>query len=237
LDASDVDNFAVTVPSNVASVGSLFVAVCGTGDTLLSPNVRLLDGTGRVLDFELLARDGSNFVARVNGLQAGQKLFVEVGAEGTGSYVLFLNSRGADTFVAPALSVGSLASSNSTQSFQFQLAQSGFTHFVLSAQGSSTATGSLTMTIRDSRNKVVATLTTDVNDGRSLELFLEAGTYSIEMSRSAGSDPIDYQLLGWISTDPVGMKSTTTTTTTDSGSTSGGGTYTGSSKTTGKTTY
>jgi hypothetical protein len=107
---------------------------------------------------------------------------------------------GATPAELPALASGTLTANN-PQSTTFTMTQTDQAHFVLSAAG---ASGSATMVVTDASGNVMATVTAAVDRGRSADVFLAAGTYTVTIQTSSNST-INYQAVAAVVTDPVGV--------------------------------
>jgi hypothetical protein len=207
---SDVDTYRITVPGVPGDApANMLVTVWGNGGAALDPWVRVYDTLGRELAVEVLTADGRTTTVQVRGMAAGGTYFVKTFSDtgATGKYTLAADLR-ADTVALPPLASGTLTPDAPESLADFTMAQTGQAHFVLTA---GSGEGAVELVVTDEAGRVVARVTAVAGRGRSVDVFLAAGTYRVT-ARTADGSPLAYQVAAAVVTDPVGVKPTDPTT-------------------------
>jgi hypothetical protein len=225
--AADVDVFAFTAEPLTDRVT---VHLRAAGLSLVTARVELLDSSGRVLATGVAADPTQNDVTvALNSVRAGQTYFVRVsGARAdefaVGSYELEVNQSAAVTEATdaqvtaharlrgeylpadapeagapvPELASGTL-DSGAGATASFVLPQSGQVHLVL------TADGLAEVVVTGATGHAVGRFAADASRGRSLDLFLTAGAYTVTVRAVSGTQ-IDFRLGMAVVTDPIGVR-------------------------------
>ncbi|MBN9118592.1 MAG: matrixin family metalloprotease [Planctomycetes bacterium] len=199
----DVDVYTITVPpARSGAPVNLLLTVWGADGCVLNPWMEVTDAFGQKLDTEVIAADGNTTTLQVRGLEPGRPYFVKTfsDTQSVGGYHLSADLR-TETVSVPELASGSLTAAAPT-SRPFTLAQSGQVHLVLGAIGTS---GSAEAVVTDAAGHEVGRFAANAGRGRSLDLMLSAGTYTVTV-RSVSGAPIDFRLGIAIVTDPVGAQ-------------------------------
>lgn len=218
---SDVDFYQITVPQSYGTGPvNLITTVWGQSGAVLNPWIDVEDATGHKLNVQVLTSDGNTTTVQVSGLAPGQAYFLKVTSDSraTGGYQLSAVLR-PDPVAVPAVGGASLDADHPTATGTFNLAQSGQVHYVLSADGATGSGQAAELTVRAADGTVVAHLLALAGRGRSLDVFLPAGQYTIEVRPTDPSVPLTFQLSAVVVTDPIGAYPVDPTTTPD-GSTS-----------------
>jgi hypothetical protein len=230
--ASDVDYYRFTVPfSGPTTPVTLLTTVWGKNGAALSPWVEVQDVNGGSLVGEVITADGGTTTIQVRGLLPGETYFLKLTSDthSVGDYVLAGDLR-VTPFAFPDGGSGTLGPSHPEAAATITLPQTDQVHLVLSTTGPAGSAAELVVTAPD--GTVFADLPVATGRGRSVDLFLPAGTYRVVIRLAAGTAPVGWVLGASLVTDPVGARaddtgsspdgtSTTTSTSTDS---SGGGT-------------
>lgn len=215
--AGDVDYYQFQAPSNLASDGSYALDAIAWQTTPggLAPTLHLFDANGNPLKAEVMANSNSVFSFQVLGVTAGQTFYIAVaaqtsqGAGSTGGYVFGIKFNQLPETVAPPLGSNTLATASASDSGTLAMNQNGVFYFRLAAaNGSSTASSNVTMTVTDQDGNVVLTLTAATGAApRTAAVYLAAGTYTVSyrVTSTAGTYmPTTYWLSGEILSDPIG---------------------------------
>ncbi|AMV24788.1 Matrixin [Gemmata sp. SH-PL17] len=200
---SDVDYYRLTVPGS-ASDGSvsLLITVWGADGRALNPWIEVRDATGRTFTAEVVAANGNTTTVQVTGLKAGMTYFVKTSSDSgaAGDYTFAADVR-TDAVSVPELATGTVGATSSATT-EFTLDQTGQVHLVLSATG---ARGTAEAVITNEAGEVVGWFSAAAGRGRSLDVYLAAGKYTVTM-RSVSGDDLGFQLSLAIVTDPVGAQ-------------------------------
>ena len=213
--ASDVDYYRVTVPPSAdGKPVNLVVMAWGQGGAVLNPWVTVQDVSGRTVAGEVATADGVTTTLQFRGLVPGGTYFLKFKSDtgSVGAYRFSADLR-TDPLFVPKDGTGTLTASHPSAAGTFELAQSGQVHFLLSAEGAAGAAAELVVT--DSAGRVVARIAAAAGRGRSADVFLPAGTYTVTV-RSAGTvADVAYAIGLAVITDPVGPRSADPTTNPD----------------------
>ncbi len=204
--SSDVDFFVIQAPElGTATTESLVVSVWGVRGADLDPTLQVYDANGNVLQHIVMNQTATNCVIQVTNITPGAKYFIRTASESgqKGTYRMAINF--IDTTIQTADPfTGGLTNGTSKATNTFSLAQSSYIHLTLVSAGVPNTKATVRVTIYDSLNKVVATFISAPNDTQSLDLFLKAGTYRVEVTTTA-SDRVGFALGLSVTTDPVGL--------------------------------
>ncbi|QEL17788.1 matrixin family metalloprotease [Limnoglobus roseus] len=204
--ATDVDVYRLTVPpTSDGSPINLLTTVWGQGGATLNPWVEVYDALGNPIATEVLTADGNTTTVQLRDVPSGQTYFLKLSSDthARGNYVLSTDLR-SDALTFPSGPVQSLDTLAPLVNGGLVLTQTGQVHLVLSADGTGVDTPGVEMVVTAEDGTVVATLTTAAHRGRSLDVFLTAGTYSIRFRALGTSAPVDFRLAAVVITDPVG---------------------------------
>jgi hypothetical protein len=207
--SKDVDYYRITVPPDTSGAPvNLVVTVWGQNGAALNSWLEVTDAAGRKLAAEVITADGNTTTVQVRGLAAGQTYFIRAASDthAVGKYTLSADLRETAAAV-PELASGT-AGATAAPPATFSLAQTGQVHLVLTATG---AAGAVEAVVTDAAGRVVGVFDANAGRGRSLDLFLTAGTYGVSV-RSVTGAPLGYRLAAAIVTDPVGAQPTDPTT-------------------------
>lgn len=206
---ADVDVYRITVPPSAdGSPVNLLTTVWGTGGTALNPWVDVYDLFGHKLATDVITADGNTTTIQARGLSPGGTYFLRVSSDthSVGGYHLSGDLR-TDAAALPHGGTGTLDPTHPAAAATLALAQTGQVHFVLSAAGqSSTATVQLVVTADD--GTIVAQLTVPTGRGRSVDVFLPAGRYRVEVLSTGTPSPVSFNLGLDVVTDPTGATPT-----------------------------
>lgn len=211
---SDVDVYRITVPPSAdGSPVNLLTTVWGTGGTVLNPWVEVYDLFGRKLDTDAITADGNTTTIQARGLATGGTYFLRVSSDthSVGGYHLSGDVR-AEVVALPDGGTGTLDAPHPAAAATLDLAQTGQVHFVLSADGRTT-TGAARLVVAADDGTVVARLGVPAGRGRSVDVFLRAGRYRIEVRSGDPSSPVTFKLGLDVVTDPTGATATDPTAT------------------------
>ncbi len=201
--ARDVNIYRLTVPPSASGAPvNLLVTLWGDNGRTLDAWLEVTDATGKKLAAEVIAADGNTTTLQVRGLSAGATYFVKAfsDTQRTGAYTFTADLR-SDTTTIPELAAGTVSPA-SPASAAFTLAQTGQVHFVLTLTG---AAGSAEAVVTDAAGAVVGRFAASANRGRSLDLYLLAGEYTITVKLVSGG-ALGFRLGVAIVTDPVGAR-------------------------------
>ena len=213
--ASQVDVYAVKAPpASSSSPGAMIATLWSLGNANLTPRLQVFDTLGDSVPFQVLTNNSGSSIIQVTNPTAGETYLLKVysAAKQTGAYSMSVE------FPTTAISFphggsGTLSSSAPTASAILTVSQSQVMHFVLAA-GSVPAAPSttVTLTITDSNGNVVAQLQVIAGDAESIDLFLQAGSYTLTVTAVSGSggepqDNIGFNLDLIGMTDPVAVQS------------------------------
>lgn len=192
--------YRLTVPPSASGAVNLLVTLWGDNGRTLDAWLEVTDATGKKLAAEVIAADGNTTTLQVRGLSAGATYFVKAfsDTQRTGAYTFTADLR-SDTTTIPELAAGTVSPA-SPASAAFTLAQTGQVHFVLTLTG---AVGSAEAVVTDAAGAVVGRFAASANRGRSLDLYLLAGEYTITVKLVSGG-ALGFRLGVAIVTDPVG---------------------------------
>lgn len=199
----DVDVYRIVAPpSQHGAPVNLLLTAWGQDGRVLNPWMEVLDARGQKLAAEVISADGNTTTLQVRGLEPGAAYFVRTASDSgsVGGYHLSADLR-TQTESVPELLTGSVTGT-AAQGATFGLAQSGQVHLVLSATG---ASGSAEAVVTDASGNGVGRFSTAVGRGRSLDLFLSAGAYTVSV-RSVTGAALNFVLGAAIVTDPIGAK-------------------------------
>jgi len=199
----DADIYRIVVPpSATGEPVNLILTTYGNDGQALNPWMEVTDSDGRKLDTEVMTADGHITTLQVRGLEVGQEYFVKTFSDtnSVGEYHFSANLH-AEIESVTELASGNLSSS-APASESFTLAQSGLVHLVLSATG---ASGTAEAVIQDAAGHEVGRFAAEAGRGRSLELFLSAGAYTVVVRPAEGS-LVGFRLGMEIVTDPIGAR-------------------------------
>jgi hypothetical protein len=213
--ASDVDYYRLTVPP-AAGGGpvNLLATVWGKGGAALNSGVEVYDAWGHRLAADVLTADANTTTIQVRGLTPGQTYFVRVASDThtRGEYHLSADLS-TNTAQVPSAGGATLDAANPAMAATFHLAQSGQVHFVLTAEGPAGAGRSVELIVRAADGTVAARVVVPVGRARSVDVFLRAGNYRIEVRTTDASVPVAFQLGVAVVTDPTGATPVDPTTT------------------------
>jgi hypothetical protein len=217
---SDVDYYRITVPPSAnGQPVNLVTTVWGQNGAALNAWVEVQDLFGHPLAGEVITADGGTTTIQVRGLVPGGTYFLRMSSDtgSVGGYRFSADLR-ADPVAVPHNGSGTLSATHAADAATLHLAQSGQVHFLLSASGASGAAAELVVTTLD--GTTVADVSAVAGRGRSIDVFLPAGSYRVTV-RSSGSVPdVAYSLGVALITDPVGPPASDPTRSTDDSSTS-----------------
>jgi hypothetical protein len=207
----DTDYYKVTAPS---TGGVLVATAWGLGANDLDPRVQVYDSSDHLVAAQVLTNDSGAFTVQVANAVAGQSYYLRVTSDSgkTGNYALSAVIR-ADAIEFPMNAVGDLTTGGPATQAGMNVMKGQTTHFVLAADavpGDPKAT--VTLTVLDANNQVAATLTTKAGDAQSLDVYLPAGLYTVQVTALTGSGApgqnVHFTLRGIGMTDPVGAPPT-----------------------------
>jgi hypothetical protein len=211
---SDVDDYQIVVPASPGgSPVNLVTTVWGHDGAILSPWIAVFDGVGNKLNAEVLTADGNTTTIQVRGLVPGNAYVLSLSSElhAVGDYHLAADLR-IDPVSLPHGGSGTLSADAPVAAATFSLAQTDQIHFVLAATGASN-NAEATLVVTASDGTVVAQLNVPVGRGRSIDLFLPAGDYRVEIRGNDPFSPLAFQLGMAVETDPTGATPTDPTST------------------------
>jgi hypothetical protein len=203
----DTDYYKITAPS---SGGVLVATAWGLGANDLDPRIQVYDSSDHLIAAQVLTNDSGAFTVQVANAAAGQSYYLRVTSDSgkTGNYALSAVFR-SDAIEFPMNAVGDLTTGGSATQAGMNVMKGQTTHFVLAADavpGDPKAT--VTLTVLDANNQVAATLTTKAGDAQSLDVYLPAGLYTVQVTALTGSglpgQNVHFMLRGIGMTDPVG---------------------------------
>ena len=189
--ASDVDYFSFQVPATFQGASAnLLVNLWGNNGAALNPLVEVYDSNGVKREVQFLTSNANNMVIQATGLIAGESYYIKAkSTSGTkGSYTLAAMIQH-EIVTMPHGGTGTLDCGNTSDSGQFSMTQTGQIHLVVEAAG----TGSLVYRIRDAAGNVVVERTVHAGFGKSVDVFLDAGNYSLEIAAAGPSNSISYK--------------------------------------------
>jgi hypothetical protein len=209
---SEVDVYQVQAPPASSGNSAAMVAtVWNLGNANLAPRFQVLDGSGNTVAFEVLTNNSGASIIQVLNPVAGEKYYFKVSsATGqTGRYEIAVN------FLSSAVSFpmnasGALNAATPSASANLTVDQSQVMHFVLAAsQLPANSNTVVVLTIVDSHGNVVENLQVAPGDAESVDLFLQAGSYSVLVSEVSenGTPPqaLQFELSAIGITDPVAI--------------------------------
>jgi hypothetical protein len=206
--ASDVDDYRIIVPpTSDGSAVNLLTTVWGKNGSTLSPWVTVYDAFGHRMAAEVLTADGKTTTMQVRGLAPGGVYFLSLSSDvhATGGYHLSADLR-LNPVSVPHGGTGTLTAQAPVAEATFTLPQTDQVHLVLSASGAGSGMVELIVIAPD--GSVAAEIETRVGRGGSVDVFLPAGRYRIEVRSTDLSSPIDYQVGFAVETDPAGATPT-----------------------------
>ncbi len=192
---------------------ALVVAVWATGD--IAPNLRVTNGSGKAVAFQVLRADGYATVIQILGVTKGATYNVAL-ASGNWKQPSWLGpvnySFAADFRATPiALTTfanGTLTAAAPTAARTFTVTQSTLFRFELTASSVPPQPGaSATLTVTDGGGKVVFALTAAAGQTLAADVFLVPGAYTVKITASTTSGALlPLTVLGRMTplTDPVG---------------------------------
>lgn len=201
--ARDVDFYRLTVPPSAAGEPvNLLVTLWGDGGRALDAWLEVSDATGHKLAAEVITADGNTTTIQVRGLSAGSTYFVKAlsDTQRTGAYTFAADLRSEATTIPEAAAGAVSAAAPAVTSFA--LAQTGQVHLVLTATG---AAGSAEAIVTNAAGEVVARFSANASRGRSFDVYLTAGEYTITV-RSLTGAPLGFRLGAAVVTDPIGVR-------------------------------
>ncbi len=208
--ATDVDYLRVRAGDWSSSNTPLVLTVTARaqGDNGTTPRVSLVGRDGNVIPSRILAHGNGMFAIQATGLKSGSRYYLRVasdpstGGPVTGNYAI---SAQFGTAVASYDSVATIPrlDAQTTAASSLYVAQPQFLNLVFSAQSMAAAAGSLGLVVRDSKGKVVYSLTATSGDTVSgAPLFLAPGAYTVSFT-AAGSAMAGSVALKGVS-EPIG---------------------------------
>ena len=200
---ADADYYRLTVPGSVSNGPvNLLITVWGADGQVLNPWIEVRDATGGVFAAQVTSANGNTTTLQVTGLKAGATYFVKTFSDSgsVGEYTFAADVR-PDVVTVPELASGTVGAATAATT-EFSLEQTSQVHLVLSATG---ARGTAEAVITNEAGDVVGRFTAAAGRGRSLDLYLAAGKYTVTV-RSVGGDTLGFQLGLAIVTDPVGAQ-------------------------------
>ena len=213
----DTDYYQFQAPSAPSSTGTyaLDAIVWQTEVGGLAPAIHLFDANGNPLALQVLANTNSLYSVQLSGVSPGQMFYVEVagqtkqGSHSYGGYVYGVKFNEQPETVAPAMAGNTLSTATSTDSGVLAMNQNGVYYFELAAaNGSSTATSVVQMTVYDTNGNEVTSLTAVTGAApRTLAVFLPAATYQVVfsvVSTTGNYQPVTYWLTGEVLSQPIG---------------------------------
>lgn len=203
---TDIDYYRITVPPSMdGRPVNLLTTVWGANGAALNPWVEVYDLAGRKLAADLLTADGGTTTVLVRGLTPGRVYFIKVSSDtgARGAYHLSADLRTSAAEMPPG-GAGTLDAAHPALAAQLDLNQSGQVHFVLAADGAAGAGRAAEVVVTAADGTVVARLSAAVGRGRSLDVFLTAGRYRVEVRSTDPSAPVAFKLGVAVVTDPTG---------------------------------
>jgi hypothetical protein len=204
--ASDVDDYHIVVPGTAGgSPVNLVATIWGADGAALSTWIDVYDAAGNKMNADVLTADGNTTTLQVHGLNPGSAYFLSLASDvhALGNYHLSVDLR-TDAIAFPHGGTGTLTAAAPIAAAIFELPQTAQVHSVLTATGVSAAGRSAQFVILNVDGTVAAQFDTPVGRGRSLDVFLPAGSYRIEIRSSDPSVPIGFRLGLAVVTDPTG---------------------------------
>ncbi len=216
--ATDVDYYQLQTPA-AGSAGDVLTAMVWGLEYQLNANVRVFDAQHHLVAAQVVVNDGFTFTVQINNPTPSASYYVEVlaanpnGGQSVGNYFLGLdlspnsivlqNFEGANLTPAQPAVLNTLTVSAITQLF----------HFVLSAtSSSSSAAGTVQMTIINSTGQTVFTLAAGTAEPVTGNVSLQPGAYTVLVASlaTAGGSPasLAFLLNGDILTSPIGPEGT-----------------------------
>lgn len=205
--SSDKDVYRMVVPPSSASSVNLVTSVWQTDGGSLTPWIEVFDAAGNKLAFDVLNADGASTVLQVQGVVPGSAYFLSVSsdARAVGTYHLSADLR-EDVQSFEHGGAGTLTSTSQFESATLNLVQTAQVHFVLTADG---AAGDVAeFIVRTAGGNEAARFTTNMGRGRSIDVYLAAGTYVIEVRAKTLTSLLHFKLGLAIITDPAGATPT-----------------------------
>ena len=207
---SDVDYYRIAVPLGPSGGPvNLLTTVWGKNGAALAPWVEVRDVYGRKLDGEVITADGNTTTLQVRGLVAGGTYFIKLSSDtqARGAYALAADLR-PDTVTIPTGMSGTLAQDTPVQSARLRLTQTGQVHFVLAVDGIAGAGRGAEVIVTATDGSIAARFFAPVGRGRSLDVFLPAGDYLVQIGTTDPSTPSTIRLGAVVVTDPTGATPT-----------------------------
>lgn len=207
-DAADVDVYRIHTPNARDGASTMTVLAWSTQPEGLHPAVRVYDNTRNEVAAEVLVNESGVFTVQIPDVEANANYYIEVAAahagdaHDAGAYALAVdfNPRGVDL---PTLVDQHLVDATQPDSGTLHVAESQLFHFVLAADSSTAAAGTVTMTVTGPEG-AVTTLTVAAGDSQSATLFLLPGNYAFDVTCDTDTEPLTYTLRGLGLSDPIG---------------------------------
>ncbi len=202
----DVDRYVVESPGTVAiGTNTALVSLQSVDVGEFNGALRVYDSTNKLVDSETLIHNGDQVVIQFPVTSTSEDFFIEVSAAdstvtmNTGSYELV--ARFGQPNVERETFASGLLRGHRAKTVRLDVDRSQLFHFVLEANKD------VSMTILDSSNNAIFSLSTSNGEPRSGAVLIPAGNYRVRFIATEATSPmnmVNFQLRGGAVDDPLG---------------------------------
>ncbi len=203
--STQVQTYNVTVAPNTFSASGYLLISATTPTNPINPLVTICNAQGQIITSTLLVEQSGTMTIEVSNVVNGEHFVVYVTSStgGLGSFNVSMNL--SNTPYSCAQTTGTLNSATPSAFVTLDVTQTQVIHFALTGQTTDGSTAAaLVLTILNSQNQVVATMTVQAGDGESMDVLLLPGTYTVEISDASPSN-VNFALTTYVVSNPIAV--------------------------------